>query len=103
MPVYAIFLLSFFVVPVLVLAWVLRAAIRRYPRTILWSLAFVYVIGLPWDWLSVRTGVWRYDTAPTLGVWFDGLPIEELAGFYVFGTLFVVLAVLAALRRSPRV
>jgi hypothetical protein len=47
--------------------------------------------------------VWRYDSAPTLGVWIAGLPIEELVGFYVFGTLLIVGVALLALGRSRRV
>jgi len=102
-PVFAWFLLVFFVVPALALGWVLRVEMARYRRTIVWCLAFVYTIGAGWDWLSVRTGVWRYDSAPTLGVWIAGLPIEELVGFYVFGTLLIVGVALLALGRSRRV
>lgn len=103
MPVYAVFLIVFFVLPTLILGWLLRAELRRYRRTVLWCLAFVYTIGVGWDWLSVRTGVWRYDSAPTLGVWIDGLPVEELVGFYVFGTLFTAGVALLALKRSGHV
>jgi len=100
MPVYALFLVVFFALPALVLGWLLRTEIRRYARTILWCLIFVYTFGAVWDWLSVRTGVWRYDSAPTLGVWIDGLPIEEFLGFYIFGTLLIAGIALYALKRS---
>ncbi len=45
MPVYLLFLLAFFVLPVLLLGWTLRRNLGRYRRTIGWSLAFVFTIG----------------------------------------------------------
>ncbi len=103
MPVYLIYLLLFFAPPVLVLGWLLRKEIGDFRRTILWSLLFVYTIGLLWDWLSCRTGVWRYDSAETLGIWLDGLPVEEFLGFYVLGTLLMDGAILLILKRSHHV
>ncbi|MFQ5690882.1 MAG: lycopene cyclase domain-containing protein [Gemmatimonadota bacterium] len=103
MPPFLTFLVEFFVLPALVLGWVSRTELRRYRRTLLWCLLFVYTAGLAWDWLSVRTGVWRYDSARTLGIWRDGLPVEELVGFYLSGTLLVFLVVLLALKRSKHV
>ncbi len=98
MPVYLVYLLAFFAPPVLALAWLLRREARRFPRTILWSLLFVYALGLPWDVLSTRTGVWRYDVAPTVGIWLDRLPIEEFVGFNVLAVLLIDAAVLLALK-----
>lgn len=90
MLVYLVFLLVFFVPPVLVIGWLLRRRWKYVKRTVLWSLLFVYTVGFLWDWLAVQTGVWRYDSAETLGVWVGGLPVEEFVGFYVFGTLLLV-------------
>ena len=98
MSVYAVFLLTFFVGPALALGWLVRRELRRYRRTVLWAFVFTGTIGLLWDWLSVRTGVWRYDARPTLGVWVGGLPIEEFVGFYLFGTLLIIEVALLALR-----
>jgi lycopene cyclase domain-containing protein len=103
MPVYLIYLLIFFVIPVLVLAWLLREVIGKYQRTIAWSLFFIYTIGFVWDWLCVATGVWRYDSAETLGIWFAGLAVEEFVGFYIFGTLLIVGVVLLFLRKANHV
>jgi lycopene cyclase domain-containing protein len=100
---YLLFLLIFFGLPTLLLGWPLRRLIARYRRTGLWLLCFVCTVGWFWDWLSVRTGVWRYDTAPTLGLWLGGLPVEELAGFYALGAAFMLVVALAALRRWRRV
>ena len=86
---YLTLLLIFFGIP-LVLMLLFQRRILSYRRTILWALLFVYTIGFFWDWLSVRTGVWRYDSAPTLGLSVRGIPLEESAGFYILGTLFIV-------------
>jgi lycopene cyclase domain-containing protein len=100
---YFMFLSIFFGVPVLLLAWFNRRRIARYRRTGLWLLLFVCTAGWFWDWLSWRTGLWRYDTAPTLGLWISGLPVEEFVGFYLLGTAFMFLVVVAALRRTTSV
>ncbi len=103
MPVYLVFLAVFFLAPVAVLGFVLRDDARRFPRTTLWSLAFVSTVGLVWDWLSARTGLWRYDTAPTLGIWIGDLPAEEFVGFYVLGTLLIVWTAMALFGRTRHV
>jgi hypothetical protein len=36
-------------------------------------------------------------------LWVAGLPVEELVGFYLLGTAFMFLVVLAALRRRRHV
>jgi lycopene cyclase domain-containing protein len=100
---YLVFLSVFFGAPTLLLAWRLRREIVQYRRTARWLLIFVFTVGWFWDWLSCRTGVWRYDTAPTLGLWVAGLPVEELVGFYLLGTAFMFLVVLAVLRRRSHV
>jgi lycopene cyclase domain-containing protein len=103
MPVYASYLLIFFVVPVLVLVYHLRGLVGTYKRTLLWSFIIIYTVGFLWDWLCVETGVWRYDTAPTTGIWFVGLPAEEFVGFYVFGPLLIIGVVLLCLRKAKHV
>ena len=97
--VYLYFLLIFFAVPVLIIGWYLRKDIKNYRRTIFWCLVFVYTIGLLWDWLSFKTGVWRYDSAPTVGIWIDGLSAEEFIGFYLLGT-FLITGVILIIRKK---
>ncbi|MFC1554851.1 lycopene cyclase domain-containing protein [candidate division KSB1 bacterium] len=101
MYVYLIFLAVFFLVPGVVLFFALRKEIFRYKRTILWCFVFVFTVGLIWDWLSVKTGVWRYDSARTLGIWIDGLPVEEFIGFYILGT-FLIIAVLLLVKKVTK-
>ncbi len=100
MPVYLVYLLVGFGLPVAVAGWIARRRLWRYRRTVLWSLVFVAGLGGVWDWLACVTGVWRYDTAPTLGVWLGPLPVEEFLGFYTLGTLWIVTVVLWLLGRG---
>jgi lycopene cyclase domain-containing protein len=100
---YLFFLLLFFAVPVLPLAWLCRKDLSRYRWTAFWSLIFVCTIGTVWDWLSWKTGVWRYDSGPTLGPWLGGLPVEEFVGFYLLGTLLIVLVSFLFLRGDRHV
>ena len=95
---YLAFLLIFFVLPLAPLVWFARRTLVRYPRTLAWSLAFVFALGGPWDWLSWRTGVWRYDSGRTVGIWIHGLPVEEFVGFYLLGTALIVTFTLVVLR-----
>ena len=103
MPVYLIYLLIFFVIPVLTISWLLRNSWRIIKRTVFWSLLFTFTIGFLWDWLAVETGLWRYDSAPTLGIWLWGLSVEEFLGFYLFGTLLLVGVPLLLIERSEHV
>ncbi len=100
---YLVFLLLFFALPALPLALVLRRDLARYRITALWSLFFVCSVGAVWDWLSWKTGVWRYDSGQTLGAWLGGLPAEEFIGFYLLGTLLIVLVSLLCLRGGRHV
>jgi lycopene cyclase domain-containing protein len=100
---YLVFLLLFFAVPGLPLAWARRKDLVRYRKTALWSLFFVCTIGAVWDWLSWKTGVWRYDSGQTLGPWLGGLPAEEFIGFYLLGTLLIVLVSFLFLRGGRHV
>ena len=103
MPVYLVFLIIFFVMPVFLIGWLLRNRLRKLKRTIFWCLFFTFTLGFFWDWLAVQTGVWRYDSAQTLGIWLWGLSIEEIVGFYVFGTLLLVGVPLLLIARNEDV
>ena len=103
MPVYLIYLSIFFVLPVLILGWITRKELIKYKKTILWCLVFVYAFGFIWDWLAVQTGVWKYDSAETIGIGLDGIPVEEFIGFYIFGTLFIAFVIVLVRRRLNRV
>lgn len=97
MSVYLVFLMIFFVSPTLVLWFFYGSVLTRYKKTYLFTVTPTFLFGVPWDTLSVVTGLWRYDSAPTLGIWFGppagGLPIEELFFTLIF-PIFVVTVTL---------
>ena len=93
MPVYLRFLTIFFLFPILLLWLIQSSYLKKYPKTFALTVLFTFLFGVPWDTLSVKTGLWRYNSAPTLGVWFGppagGLPLEE----YLFTLLFPIFVV----------
>ena len=97
MPVYLVFLAIFFWLP-LVALWVThRELLWRYRRTLALVLVPTFLLGVPWDILSVVTGLWWYDTGvPSLNIWpTPWLPLEEFLFTATYplwlGTLILVL------------
>lgn len=91
MSTYMSFQSLFIWLPTLLLLWLAKGEpFRRYRKTMLLAMAATVAFGVPWDALSVVTGLWRYDTGqPSLGPWLGPLPLEE----YVFTATFPVLMV----------
>lgn len=89
MPIYLRFLVIFFFLPTLFLWFFYFSYLKRYRRTFILALIFTVFFGVPWDILSVKTGVWWYHSAPTLGIWWNVLPLEE----YFFTLLFPIFVI----------
>jgi lycopene cyclase domain-containing protein len=79
MPVYLLFIAVFFWLPLALLWGTHRALLWRYRKTIALVVLPTFVFGVPWDILSVVTGLWWYNTGvPSLNVWLTPwLPLEE--------------------------
>ncbi len=79
MPVYLLFLSLFFGVPLVILWTTHRAVLWRYRKTVALVVLPTFVFGVPWDILSVATGLWWYNTGvPSLDIWpTPWLPLEE--------------------------
>lgn len=89
MPVYLRFLTIFFLLPLLVF-WLTRFPhLKKYPQTFTLAVFLTFLFGVPWDTLSVKTGLWWYNAGPTLGIWLGVLPLEE----YFFTLLFPIFVV----------
>ena len=89
MPVYLVFLVLFFVAPLAFFWFFSWQTLLRYKRTFLLTTLTTLLFGVPWDTLSVVSGLWRYDSSPTLGIWFGPLPLEE----YFFTLVFPIFVV----------
>lgn len=73
----------FVLFPSLLLLVTFRNFYRRYPKTILRLVLICFLIGFPWDVLVTDLGVWSFGRQKVLGVWFAGLPLEEIL-FLIF-------------------
>jgi lycopene cyclase domain-containing protein len=98
---YIKFQILFLWLPLLLL-WIFHwKTLQHYPKTIGLTTLATVIFGVPWDTLSVITGLWWYDSSPTLGIWLGPyLPLEE----HLFTLTFPVLAAgtILALRRRLR-
>ena len=92
---YLIWLLLFIALPLLVLSVLGRGALVRRRRALVLAVVGALVSGWLWDAAAVHIGLWFYDPANIVGVWFLGLPLEEwlwIVGVtLLFGSLTVVL------------
>lgn len=89
MPAYLQLLTEFFFIPLIFLWGFFGKILWYYRKIFLFTVIPTFIFGVPWDLLSVRTGPWKYNASPTLGIWFfggpsTGLPFEELFLFTLF-------------------
>jgi lycopene cyclase domain-containing protein len=76
----------FAVVPSLILLYILRNRINLKNLGI--SLLILFIIGVIWDQISVRLGIWSFSDEKIIGNLF-GIPIEEYI-FFIFVPLLVI-------------
>lgn len=83
---YIALMLIFAIIPSLILLYLLRDIIIFKNLAI--SLFILFVIGVIWDQISVRMGIWSFSQDKILGNLF-GIPIEEYL-FIIFVPLLVI-------------
>jgi lycopene cyclase domain-containing protein len=90
-----IWLLLFIGLPLLLIVWRWSDLLRRQGRALALTALGALIGGWAWDALAVRWGVWFYNPANILDLWYVGLPLEEWLWFtgvsLMFGSLTVVL------------
>ena len=79
-------MLVFAIIPSLILLYFLRDRINMKNLTI--ALFLLFVVGVIWDQISVRLGIWSFSQDKILGNLF-GIPIEEYL-FIIFVPLFTI-------------
>ena len=84
---YIILMLIFAIIPSLVLLYIFRNKINFKNLGI--SLFILFIIGIIWDQLSVRFGIWSFSQDKIIGNLF-GLPIEEYI-FVIFVPLLTIM------------
>ena len=83
---YIVLMLIFAIIPSLILLYFLRKEINFKNLGV--TLLILFIIGVIWDQISVRTGIWFFAQDKILGNLF-GIPIEEYL-FIIFVPLLVV-------------
>jgi len=99
MLVYLNLEIVFFIIPLTIMLGIFWKTLYSYRKIYLFSIIPTFVFGTPWDLLSVRTGLWNYNTSQTLGIWFfggpySGLPLEEFILFNFLCPFFITTIVI---------
>ena len=79
-------MLIFAVIPSIILLYVLRD--RIVLKNLAIALVILFFIGVIWDQISVRLGIWTFSDDKIVGNLF-GIPIEEYL-FFIFVPLLVI-------------
>ena len=92
---YMIWLGLFIGLPLLLIAWRWPRLLWQQRRALALTTLGALVGGWAWDALAVRFGIWFYDPATILNLWYFGLPLEEwlwIVGVtMMFGSLTAVM------------
>lgn len=79
-------MLIFAIIPSLILLYYLRDKIRF--KNLIITLFILFIVGVLWDQISVRLGIWSFSQDKIMGNLF-GIPIEEYL-FIIFVPLFSI-------------
>jgi len=86
MYIYIALMLVFAVIPSIILLYVLRD--RIVLKNLAIALVILFFIGVVWDQISVKLGIWNFSDDKIVGNLF-GIPIEEYL-FFIFVPLLVI-------------
>jgi len=86
MYIYIALMLIFAVIPSIILLYILRD--RIILKNLVIALVILFFIGVVWDQISVRLGIWNFSNDKIVGNLF-GIPIEEYL-FFIFVPLLVI-------------
>lgn len=81
-----LFWLTIFVWTPTLFLWIKNFNIlRRYKRTLFFSIFGALIFSVPWDYWATKTKIWVFPQDTNLGIWLGGLPLEEYL-FIIFAT-----------------
>jgi len=86
MYIYIALMLIFAVIPSIILLYILRD--RIVLKNLAIALVILFFIGVIWDQISVKLGIWTFSDDKIVGNLF-GIPIEEYL-FFIFVPLLVI-------------
>ena len=84
---YIVLMLIFAIIPSIILLIFLRNKINM--KNLALSLFILFIIGLIWDQISVKLGIWSFSEDRIIGNLY-GIPIEEYI-FFIFVPLLVIM------------
>jgi len=84
---YILFMLIFAVIPSIILLVILRD--RIVIKNLAISLIVLFIIGVIWDQISVRLGIWSFSQDKIIGNLFE-IPFEE----YIFIIFVPILSIM---------
>lgn len=79
-------MLVFAIIPSIILLYLLRDRINK--KNLLITLFLLFIVGVIWDQISVRMGIWSFSDNKIIGNIF-GIPIEE----YIFIVFVPLLSI----------
>jgi len=79
-------MMVFAIIPSIILLYFLRNKINF--KNLLISIFILFIIGVIWDQISVRVGIWSFSDSKIIGSVF-GIPIEEYL-FIIFVPLLTI-------------
>ena len=83
---YIVIMAIFAIIPSIILLFILREKINM--KNLALSLFILFIIGVIWDQISIRLGIWSFSEDKIIGNLF-GIPIEEYI-FIIFVPLLVI-------------
>ena len=84
---YLLWLLIFIIFPLVVLCILRFKVLKKYKSAHVFVVVGSILCSAPWDYVSIKMGIWHFTEPQIIGVWLLGLPLEEWF-FIIFVSLF---------------
>ena len=94
MAAYLNWLIIFVIVPLLAL-WIIDFKILiKYKLAVLFAVVGSVLWVGSWDIKAVKQGIWYFNDASLVGIWYKGLPLEEWLFMVFVAALFATITIL---------
>jgi lycopene cyclase domain-containing protein len=90
--IYAMILLVFGILPILVFWKAAPWIVRSYKGTLFVIVILILTVSIPWEMLAINR-IWYYSPVAIWGLRLLDLPVEELAFYLIDGLLVGTLAI----------
>lgn len=90
---YIHWLAIFVWLPIIVLWAINWKYLSRYRKTFAYCVIWALLFSIPWDIWAVEAQIWSFPQDTNIGLWINGLPLEEYL-FMIFVTILISTIVL---------